>query len=171
VRKAIKLQRRRQLIDALPEEAIERAALRHALDECVNLGAGDHRPHGVAAFELPEPWHSHDGIAVRVCRGDHRRDDRRARPNAGHHDALGAHAVRLHRHGVGSDRDDRARDTGRVKSLDAIEPLQGRGALALVAGHLSLAGMPKRAGAAAGSNLDFRAVISLTALLVYLSKT
>jgi hypothetical protein len=124
-REARKLPRRRQLVDAPPEDAHERAARRHALDECVKHGAVDHRPHGVAALELPVLGHSHDGSrGAREVRGDHRRDDRRAGPDARHDDALGARAVQLHRDGVGSEHDDRARDAVRVESLDALPQLQ-----------------------------------------------
>ncbi|KAJ1463437.1 hypothetical protein M885DRAFT_503624, partial [Pelagophyceae sp. CCMP2097] len=44
---------------------------------------------------------------------------------SGHHDALSA-AVQLHRGGVGSDHDNRARGAGRVKSLDARKQPQRR---------------------------------------------
>mmetsp|Transcript_913 Transcript_913/g.2930 ORF Transcript_913/g.2930 Transcript_913/m.2930 type:complete len:564 (-) Transcript_913:46-1737(-) len=82
-------------------------------------------------------WTWHDGSrAGRVCRRDRRRDDRRARPDAGHHNAQSA-GVQLHRDGVGRDRDDCARGAGRPKSLDALKQPQWRvAARALARGHI-----------------------------------
>ncbi|KAJ1449070.1 hypothetical protein M885DRAFT_537028 [Pelagophyceae sp. CCMP2097] len=57
---------------------------------------------------------------------------------SGHHDALSAAVQLLHRDGVGSDHDNRARGAGRVKSLDARKQPQRRvAARALARGQSS----------------------------------